>query len=93
MIHAAVRSRPREVMMVASHEPAAPSAEIDTSVPHEARVYNYWLSGKDNYAVDRELGGPTSNRRPNKPPTTGPAWPASLSSYPRARLPRNRHGR
>ncbi len=42
--------------MVASHEPAAPSAEIDTSAPHEARVYNYWLDGKDNYAVDRELG-------------------------------------
>ncbi len=28
---------------------------IDTSVPHIARVYNYWLGGKDNYAVDREL--------------------------------------
>jgi len=30
-------------------------ATIDTSVPHIARVYNYWLGGKDNYAVDREL--------------------------------------
>jgi S-adenosyl methyltransferase len=30
-------------------------AAIDTSVPHIARVYNYWLGGKDNYAVDREL--------------------------------------
>ena len=25
-----------------------------TSVPHQARVYNYWLGGKDNYAADRE---------------------------------------
>ena len=29
---------------------------IDTTVPHEARVYDYWLGGKDNYAPDRELG-------------------------------------
>jgi hypothetical protein len=29
---------------------------IDTSVPHVARVYDYWLGGKNNYAVDREAG-------------------------------------
>ena len=29
---------------------------IDTSVPHVARVYDYWLGGKNNYAVDRETG-------------------------------------
>jgi hypothetical protein len=29
---------------------------IDTSVPHSARVWNYWLGGKDNYQVDREAG-------------------------------------
>ena len=28
----------------------------DTSVAHVARVYNYWLGGKDNYAADREAG-------------------------------------
>src|SRR5438874_2416740 len=27
---------------------------IDSSVAHIARVYDYWLGGKDNYAVDRE---------------------------------------
>jgi S-adenosyl methyltransferase len=32
---------------------AAPSG-LDTSVPHIARVYDYWLGGKDNFAVDRE---------------------------------------
>lgn len=26
---------------------------INTSVAHPARVYDYWLGGKDNYAVDR----------------------------------------
>jgi hypothetical protein len=28
-------------------------AEIDTSRPHPARLYNYYLGGKDNYVVDR----------------------------------------
>jgi hypothetical protein len=27
--------------------------EFDTSVAHPARVYDYWLGGKDNFAVDR----------------------------------------
>ncbi|WP_129843278.1 SAM-dependent methyltransferase [Streptomyces sp. RFCAC02] len=31
-------------------------AGIDTSVPHSARIWNYWLGGKDNYRVDREAG-------------------------------------
>lgn len=30
--------------------------EINTSVAHTARVYDYWLGGKDNFAADRELG-------------------------------------
>jgi S-adenosyl methyltransferase len=29
---------------------------FDTSVAHIARVYDYWLGGKDNYAADREAG-------------------------------------
>jgi hypothetical protein len=29
---------------------------IETTVPQTARVWNYWLGGKDNYAVDRALG-------------------------------------
>ena len=36
------------------HEPGRPA--IDTSVPHSARRYNYWLGGKDNFAVDRQSG-------------------------------------
>ena len=35
---------------------AAPSPEIDTTVPHSARIWNYWLGGKDNYQVDQEAG-------------------------------------
>jgi trans-aconitate methyltransferase len=30
--------------------------DIDTSVAHQARVYNYLLGGKDNFAADREAG-------------------------------------
>ena len=32
---------------------------IDTTVPHSARIWNYWLGGKDNYAVDRMAGEQT----------------------------------
>jgi S-adenosyl methyltransferase len=32
----------------------AKRVEIDTSVAHPARVYDYWLGGKDNFAADRE---------------------------------------
>ncbi len=48
--------------MVASDAPGpedpedAAGAGIDTTVPHSARIWNYWLGGKDNYAVDREAG-------------------------------------
>jgi hypothetical protein len=35
---------------------AADDDVIDTSKPHSARRYNYWLGGKDNFAVDRESG-------------------------------------
>ncbi|GGT22535.1 SAM-dependent methyltransferase [Streptomyces chromofuscus] len=29
---------------------------INTSQPHTARIWNYWLGGKDNYEVDRAAG-------------------------------------
>jgi hypothetical protein len=30
--------------------------DIDVTTPHSARVWNYWLGGKDNYQADREAG-------------------------------------
>jgi hypothetical protein len=33
--------------------------EIDTTVPHSARIWNYWLGGSDNYPVDRQAGEQT----------------------------------
>src|SRR5690348_5232347 len=31
-----------------------PVPGLDTQHAHSARIYNYWLGGKDNYAADRE---------------------------------------
>ncbi len=38
--------------------PSAPGQppSIETSVPQSARIWNYWLGGKDNYPVDRAAG-------------------------------------
>jgi hypothetical protein len=32
----------------------AEDATFNTAVAHQARVYDYWLGGKDNYAADRD---------------------------------------
>jgi O-methyltransferase involved in polyketide biosynthesis len=34
----------------------SPSPKIDTAVSHSARIWNYWLGGRDNYEVDRMVG-------------------------------------
>jgi hypothetical protein len=41
---------------VARTDPDWLPAEIDTSVAHPARRYDYWLGGKDNFRADRESG-------------------------------------
>jgi hypothetical protein len=30
--------------------------DIDTSKPQSARIWNYWLGGKDHYPIDRAAG-------------------------------------
>jgi S-adenosyl methyltransferase len=52
-------SESREVM--ANGGPPLP---FDTSVAHVARVYNYWLGGKDNFAADRAAGEQASKAFP-----------------------------
>jgi S-adenosyl methyltransferase len=32
---------------------------IDTTVPHSARIWNYWLGGTDNYPADQQAGEQT----------------------------------
>jgi hypothetical protein len=39
--------------------------DFDASVPHIARVYDYWLGGKDNFAADRMMGERTLQAYPN----------------------------
>ncbi|MHC5902775.1 SAM-dependent methyltransferase [Streptomyces sp. S6] len=43
-----------------THSPATQAQEararIDTSTPHSARFWNYFVGGKDNYEVDRQIG-------------------------------------
>jgi len=41
--------------------------DFDTSVAHIARVYDYWLGGKDNFAVDRAAGDQAIQAFPNIP--------------------------
>jgi hypothetical protein len=40
---------------------------VDPTVPSVARVYDYFLGGKDNYAVDREVAAAVSQIHPNGP--------------------------
>jgi hypothetical protein len=44
-----------------SPDPRNPGADprLNTGVPHVARVYDYWLSGKDNFTADRIAGEET----------------------------------
>ncbi|MEU8760886.1 SAM-dependent methyltransferase [Streptomyces sp. NPDC048659] len=37
---------------------------IRTDIAHNARVWNYWLGGKDNYPVDREVGDRVTSFHP-----------------------------
>ncbi len=43
-------------MIDRSSPPGEQPPKINTTVPQSARIWNYWLGGKDNYPVDREAG-------------------------------------
>jgi S-adenosyl methyltransferase len=44
-------------------DPASP--KLDTTVPHSARLWNYWLGGKDNFQPDREAGDAIAGMLPS----------------------------
>jgi len=50
---AAGAARARPVVRQSGAVLAAMTSGLDTSVPNMARVYNYWLGGKDHFAADR----------------------------------------
>jgi O-methyltransferase involved in polyketide biosynthesis len=37
-------------------EKASAQDRLRSSVPHTARIWNYWLGGKDHFAADRQVG-------------------------------------
>jgi S-adenosyl methyltransferase len=45
-------------------QPADPGPRYDPSVPHPARVYAYWLGGKDHYPADRRAAEEVIRSRP-----------------------------
>jgi len=41
------------------------SPQIDTTVSHSARVWDYWLGGKEHYSVDRDVGDRVAEMLPD----------------------------
>ncbi|MFH8292976.1 SAM-dependent methyltransferase [Streptomyces sp. NPDC018059] len=42
--------------MSGSQHPSDVSGRLNTGVAHNARVWNYWIGGKDHYEVDQRVG-------------------------------------
>ncbi|GAA1655211.1 SAM-dependent methyltransferase [Actinoplanes couchii] len=40
---------------------------LDPKIPHSARMYDWWIGGKDNFAADRELGDRFAQAIPSIP--------------------------
>ena len=40
------------------------ASQLQVDVPHAARIWNYWMGGKDNYAVDRAAGDAVAEMYP-----------------------------
>ena len=59
---------------------------FDARVAHPARVYDYWLGGKDNFEADRIAGEETIAAYPADPGVrdapTGPSSPAACATWP-----------
>ncbi|MET8472885.1 SAM-dependent methyltransferase [Streptomyces sp. NPDC006422] len=44
---------------------AAPEGRISSHIAHNARVWNYWLGGKDHYEVDEKVGDMVTSMYPS----------------------------
>ncbi len=60
-------------------EPRTVGTAIDTTVPHSARIWNYWLGGKHNYEIDRVAGDQFSaaTTTGKAPAVSGRCWVCS----------------
>jgi hypothetical protein len=45
-------------------DPGAAGPRFNSSVPHPARVYSYWLGGKDHFPADRRVAQEVARNRP-----------------------------
>jgi DNA-binding HxlR family transcriptional regulator len=52
-----------------AHDPGTPDtpSHFDPATPSPARIWNYWIGGKDNFAADREVGDATALAMPELP--------------------------
>jgi len=66
------------------------SAEIDSSRPHAARMYDYFIGGKNHFAADREAAAEVVRKSPPgivlvsewRPDDAGPRpTPAEVNCY------------
>ena len=53
--------------LISSLDDLGEPPDFDTSTAHIARVYDYWLGGKDNFAADREAGDEAYVAYPDMP--------------------------
>lgn len=49
---------------ISSGTPRSQESRFDPSVPHLARVYAYWLGGKDHFPADRKVAEEVADHRP-----------------------------
>jgi hypothetical protein len=56
---------PEETVPAAAEDPDWLPPEINTGVAHPARVYDYFLGGKDNFAADRALADAVAAAMPS----------------------------
>jgi hypothetical protein len=50
--------------MSAPNTAAEPGCGFDPSIPHSARIYSYWLGGKDHFPADRRAAEEVIRQRP-----------------------------
>jgi len=58
------KQAPSQQAWMSRLQPAGPDLRFDPSVPNPARVYAYWLGGKDHYPADRHAGEEVIRQRP-----------------------------
>ena len=60
----AASAQPAPQAWMSDLQPADPAPRFDPSIAHPARVYSYWLGGKDHYPADRRAAEEVIRSRP-----------------------------